>query len=261
MFGFVPDFIKRIPDIALPSAWEEMKTLQMNPGTALSGKTKELIGLGVASQIPCEYCVYAHTAFAKLNGATDAEIGEAVALAGLTRNFSTFINGLQPDEAKFRAEIAKWSEHFKKMMAPGATPPKAIDVVDAKTAAEDIKQTFGSMPDFLLRFPPEALASMWRAEKEIEIGRTSLNEQSKSLIGLGVAAQIPCRYCVIADTEFAKLGGTSDRQISEALAMAGHVRNWSTLLNGLQIDKATFKKDVDKLVKAAKKAMPKTASR
>ena len=44
------------------------------------------------------------------------------------------------------------------------------------------------------------------------------------------------------------------------LAMAAHVRNWSTMLNGLQVDKVAFKQDVDKLVKNAKKSMPKTAS-
>src|SRR5262245_12222556 len=182
MFGFLPDFIKRIPDIALPSAWEEMKTLQMNPETALSGKAKELIGLAVASQVPCEYCVYAHTAFAKMNGATDVEIGEAVALAGLTRNFSTFVNGIQPDEVKFKAELAKVTDHVKKMMSGKVPPPKDIALVDAKSAAEDIKQTFGSMPEFLAKFPPEALAAVWRAEKDIEIKKTSLDEKTKSLI-------------------------------------------------------------------------------
>ena len=61
-----------------------MKTLQLNPHTALPGRTKELVGLGVAAQIPCKYCIYAHTEFAKLNGASDAEVGEAVAMAALT---------------------------------------------------------------------------------------------------------------------------------------------------------------------------------
>ena len=33
--GFVPQFFLKFPDAALPGAWEEMKTLQMNPKTAL----------------------------------------------------------------------------------------------------------------------------------------------------------------------------------------------------------------------------------
>ena len=59
----------------------------------------------MAAQIPCEYCIYAHTEFAKMNGATDAEISEAVAMGALTRKWSTFLNGIQTDEGKFRSEI------------------------------------------------------------------------------------------------------------------------------------------------------------
>jgi alkylhydroperoxidase/carboxymuconolactone decarboxylase family protein YurZ len=62
-FGFVPGFLKQMPDTLLPGFWQEMTGLEMNPNTALPGKVKELIGVGVASQIPCEYCVYAHTLF------------------------------------------------------------------------------------------------------------------------------------------------------------------------------------------------------
>jgi AhpD family alkylhydroperoxidase len=261
MWGFTPGFIKAFPDVALPGAWEEMKTLQMNPTTALNGKQKELIGLAVASQIPCEYCIYAHTEFAKLNGATPAEIGEAVAMAGLTRHWSTFLNGLQPDETKFRADVAKGLAHMKASMS-AKTPPKPIDVVDAKSAREDMVQSFGpEMAELFGKFPPEALAAAWREEKDVELAQTSLDSKTKSLVAVAVAAQIPCRYCIIADTEFAKAGGASPRELNEALAMASHVRNWSTVLNGLQVDKATFKKELDRVVKNVKKALPKTASR
>ncbi len=55
--GFVPQFFLKLPEGMLPGAWEEMKTLQMNPNTALPGRTKELIGLAVAAQVPCRYCI------------------------------------------------------------------------------------------------------------------------------------------------------------------------------------------------------------
>src|SRR5204863_8061320 len=95
--GFVPQFFLKFPEEALPGAWEEMKTLQLNPATALPGRTKELVGLAVAAQIPCRYCILAHTEFAKLNGASETEIGEAVAMAATTRHWSTFLNGMQTD--------------------------------------------------------------------------------------------------------------------------------------------------------------------
>jgi len=81
-----------LPDQALKPLWDEYLAI-MNPKGALDGKTKQLIGLGVAAQIPCAYCVYAHTKFAKAAGATDAEIKEAIATAALVRFNSTMLNG------------------------------------------------------------------------------------------------------------------------------------------------------------------------
>jgi AhpD family alkylhydroperoxidase len=104
--GYVPEFLKRFPDVARAGAWRTMKEVQMNPKSAVSGKNKELIGLAVAAQVPCKYCVVAHTEFAKLNGATDAEINEAVAMGAFTRQMSTLLNGGRTDEAQFNRDIA-----------------------------------------------------------------------------------------------------------------------------------------------------------
>ena len=117
--GFVPQFFSKLPALALPGAWEEMKTLQLNPHTALGGRTKELIGLAVAAQVPCRYCIVAHTEFARLNGASEEEIGEAVAMAAITRHWSTVLNGIQTDETKFRAEIARVVGNVKQTAAKG----------------------------------------------------------------------------------------------------------------------------------------------
>ena len=105
-FGSVPTFLKAFPAGSIASAWGEMKSLQMNPHTALSGKEKELIGLAVAAQIPCQYCIYAHTESAKADGATDEEIKEAIAMSALTRHWSTFLNGAQIDMEGFKQEYA-----------------------------------------------------------------------------------------------------------------------------------------------------------
>jgi AhpD family alkylhydroperoxidase len=102
--GSVPGFFKQLPATAIAGAWAEMKTFQLNPGTQLDGKTKELIGLAVAAQIPCQYCIYFHTAAAKANGATDEEIKEAVAMAAVARHWSTVLNGMQVDIAGFKRD-------------------------------------------------------------------------------------------------------------------------------------------------------------
>ncbi len=102
--GSVPGFFKAFPESGIAGAWAEFKSVQLNPKTKLDGKTKELIGLAVAAQIPCQYCIYFHTAVAKANGATDQEIGEAVAMAAIARHWSTVLNGMQIDLATFKGE-------------------------------------------------------------------------------------------------------------------------------------------------------------
>ena len=102
--GSVPGFFKQMPATAIAGAWAEMKAFQLNPKTQLNGKTKELIGLAVAAQIPCQYCIYFHTAAAKANGATDEEIKEAVAMAAVVRHWSTVLNGMQVDLNGFKRE-------------------------------------------------------------------------------------------------------------------------------------------------------------
>ena len=88
-----PEFIKRtLPDQAQKPLWEEFQAI-MNPTGALDGKTKQLIGLAVAAQIPCAYCVNALSKGAKAAGATDAQIKEAIATAALIRFNSTMLNG------------------------------------------------------------------------------------------------------------------------------------------------------------------------
>jgi AhpD family alkylhydroperoxidase len=227
-FGFLPTFMARISDRALPGVWDQMKGLQMNPNTALSGKTKELIGLAVSSQIPCAYCTLAHSQFGKLNGATDEQLSEAIALGGLTRFWSTFMNGLAIDHQLFDRELAKMLDSAKKGTAP-------------------------QMPAFI---PPAAQATVggsWRELMELEMAETSISAKEKALISLGVASQIPCSYCIKADTAFAKLAGATDQEIVEAVALSALVRNMSTLLNGHQIDRAQFSRELDRLVANLKK--------
>jgi AhpD family alkylhydroperoxidase len=103
--GFVPQFVRNIPAPLLPGFWDEMKALEMNPNSALDAKTKELIGLAVASQIPCEYCVYFHTKAAKADGATDQQVAEAIGMAAMTRQGSTILNGTQTDLPGFKRDV------------------------------------------------------------------------------------------------------------------------------------------------------------
>ena len=253
--GFVPQFFQRLPEGMLSGTWEEMKTLQLNPTTALDGRSKELIGLAVAAQVPCRYCIVAHTEFAKLNGAGEAELGEAVAMAAITRHWSTFLNGIQTDEPRFRAEIAKIVANVKQAAASKRPATAPIVVTDGASALREVTSLLGFAPEFLSQFPDVARAGAWKQMRDVQLNpKTALSGKTKELIGLAVAAQVPCRFCVIAHTEFAKLNGATDTEIREALALASFTRDMSTMLNGMQVDESQFKRDVDRLVRNAKAA-------
>jgi AhpD family alkylhydroperoxidase len=103
--GGVPTFVKQVPKAAIAGFWALERDLELSDKTALDAKTKALISLAVASQIPCQYCIWADTHTLKQLGATDEEIGEAVSMAGLTRYASTTFNGLQVDFDTFKKEM------------------------------------------------------------------------------------------------------------------------------------------------------------
>jgi AhpD family alkylhydroperoxidase len=100
-----PQFFRdTYPTHALESALDAMAVLQGNDAL-LDAKTRELISLGVAAQIPCSYCVYFHTKSARAYGASEGEIREAVATSATVRQWSTVLNGMAYDLEAFKAEL------------------------------------------------------------------------------------------------------------------------------------------------------------
>ena len=106
-FGFVPTFMKQLPNAGFSGSWQQLKELEFSEGTALPPKVKALIGLAVVAQIPCSYCIWADAASARAAGATDEEIGEAVAIAATERYWSTMLNGLEVDLGIFKEEFGR----------------------------------------------------------------------------------------------------------------------------------------------------------
>ncbi|HEV8360960.1 MAG TPA: carboxymuconolactone decarboxylase family protein [Candidatus Thermoplasmatota archaeon] len=118
-FGFVPSMFNTLPPAQMRIFWTALRDFQLSDKTLLNGKTKELIGLGVASTIPCHYCVIFHTEAARLNGASEHEIQEAIFMAGLTRMGSTILNGAQVDQNTFDKELKDIVAYIKKQAAAG----------------------------------------------------------------------------------------------------------------------------------------------
>ena len=112
MFGLVPSFFKEVPDSSLELEWRLFKRVQFDPGP-IPNKYRELIGVAISAVTKCRYCALYHTEVAKLNGATDAEIEDAVHYAKSTAGWSTYINGLQIDYDKFQDEVLRACEHVR----------------------------------------------------------------------------------------------------------------------------------------------------
>lgn len=115
-FGLVPAMYRAVPDSALELEWKLFRKLHMDEGP-IPNKYRELIGVAIAAATRCRYCSYYHTELAKLNGATDAEIEDAVHFAKSTAGWSTYVNGLQIDYEEFKGEIDQACEHVRKMQA------------------------------------------------------------------------------------------------------------------------------------------------
>ncbi|MBM3497198.1 MAG: carboxymuconolactone decarboxylase family protein [Armatimonadetes bacterium] len=119
MFGLVPSFIKQIPDSTLELEWELMKRVQFEEGP-VPNKYRELIGLGIAAVSKCRYCALFHTEAARLNGATEEEIEDAVHYAKSSAGWSAYLNGMQVDYEQFRNEMAQIAEYVRAQAAQAA---------------------------------------------------------------------------------------------------------------------------------------------
>ena len=111
--GVVPEMFKTLPDSSLELEWQLMKQVQMEPGP-IPNKYRELIGVAVSAAMKCKYCSFFHTEMAKLNGATDVEIEDAVHFAKSSAGWSTYVHGMQLDFEQFKSQILTAVQYAKR---------------------------------------------------------------------------------------------------------------------------------------------------
>ena len=109
--GLVPHFFSRIPDSLLEPEWEIFKRMELGE-TLIPNKYKELMGVALHAETKCHYCSLFHTEAAKLFGATDEEIQEAVHYAKTSLGWSAYLNGIREDYGGFAAELAQIGEYM-----------------------------------------------------------------------------------------------------------------------------------------------------
>jgi len=116
MIGLVPSFFKRIPDELVDAEWELFKRLELGE-TLIPNKYKELMGIAIHSETKCRYCTLFHTEAARLFGASEEEIQEAVHYAKMSVGWSVYLNGIREDYDMFASEVDRIVEHVKRRAA------------------------------------------------------------------------------------------------------------------------------------------------
>ena len=112
---------------------------------------------------------------------------------------------------------------------------------------KDIVATLGQVPGFFAAMPDYALEPAWTDFKKFQLGDTELSAREKQLIGVAVAAAIHCPYCVYFHGSAAKMMGTSDAQVEEAIRVAADTARYSAYLHGLGADLDEFKRHTDQI--------------
>lgn len=116
--GIVPGFMKALPEDVLIHDWPLWKHYSLEE-SEIPGKYRELMGLSVAANIKCPYCLSMHTDMAKAQGATDEEIREVYYLASLTSRWSAMLHAQQYDIKKLEMEKAEMAKYMaSRMTAP-----------------------------------------------------------------------------------------------------------------------------------------------
>jgi AhpD family alkylhydroperoxidase len=115
LLGTVPCSFDRLADEFVDSEWDLMKRMQFGE-TLIPNRYKELIGVAVAAVTRCPYATRLHTEVARLHGATEAEVAEAVHYAALVSAWSTQLSGLAPDPDGFAAEVDETVRHLARRM-------------------------------------------------------------------------------------------------------------------------------------------------
>jgi AhpD family alkylhydroperoxidase len=111
-FGFVPGFFKLLPDASLELEWRLFLAVQFEAGP-IPNKYRELIGVAISATTHCRYCIAYHTELARLTGATDEEIEDAVHYAKSSAGWSTYLNGMQVDLDEFKREVKAAVAHAR----------------------------------------------------------------------------------------------------------------------------------------------------
>ena len=141
-------------------------------------------------------------------------------------------------------------------LAVAVSAPAIADDSSVAAAKKDLAATLGPGAIEANVLPESVFASAWAQYRAIYIDqKSSIPPKYRALIGLAVSSQIPCQYCIYADTSDARTFGATDEEIKDAIMQAGITREWSAIMNGNMVDMNAFKKEIDAGAAAMRESM------
>lgn len=125
------------------------------------------------------------------------------------------------------------------------TGPASAQNMSPDEVRAEAREALGAAIPEVENYPDSMVAGAWAWMGDVEDGNGAIDPKTMQLIGLAVAAQIPCQYCTYYHRAAARSLGATDQEIAEAAAIAGYVRNWSAVLYGTGTDLGDYEKQVD----------------
>ncbi|QIO22640.1 carboxymuconolactone decarboxylase family protein [Haloarcula sp. JP-L23] len=115
-FGMVPPPLDTIPEDDMVGEWHFFHKYTVGE-SEIPPKYRELMGLAVAANIKCPYCIHFHRKAAAMHGATDEELAEATSLASLTSRYSAMLHAQETDLDEFKVKMAQVADHLEEQAA------------------------------------------------------------------------------------------------------------------------------------------------
>lgn len=122
---------------------------------------------------------------------------------------------------------------------------------------KDIKKTLGIVPGFMKALPKEVLVQEWPLFKKYNFEETEIPAKYRELMGLAVAANIKCPYCLLFHKGAAMMNGATGEELAETAFLASYTARWSAFIHAQHYDYDTFAREFEQigkyLTKTAKK--------
>jgi alkylhydroperoxidase/carboxymuconolactone decarboxylase family protein YurZ len=108
--GTVLGALDRVPDELVDAEWRRLRHWLFDE-TLIPSRYKALLGVAVAASLRCPYSTRLQSELARVHGASEAELAEAVEHAALVAGWSTRLSGLEVSPADFAVEVERVIGH------------------------------------------------------------------------------------------------------------------------------------------------------